>query len=169
MQHCTNNTPKTNHLKETKPSLQWSAVKQIAGMALASDSDLLLTNLQIESYDHLSEQDITNLINSAFLEPTKSFKRLESLPSHKEDVSPLTLPEPAVLSALKKLNPRKAAGPDGVPNWLLKEFAEILAHPVTSVLNSSFAKQRCPPSWKLADLVPVPKQKPVTDINKIFV
>ena len=155
---------KVNHLKQTKPSQWWSAVKRIAGMALASNS--LLTNLQFESSDRLSEQDIANLINSAFLEPTKSFQRLKSVPPNSEDLSPLTLPEPAVLSALKKLNPQKVAGPDGVPNWLLKEYAEILARPVTSVLNSSFAEQRCPPSWKMADVVPVPKQKPVTDINK---
>ena len=134
-------------------------------MTLASNSDSLLTNLQIESSDRLSEQDIANLINSAFLEPMKSFQRLESVPSNSEDLSPLTLPEPAVLSALKKLNPLKAAGPDGVTNWLSKEYVEILACPVTSVLNSSFAEQRCPPSWKMADVVPVPKQKPVTDIN----
>ena len=44
----------------------------------------------------------------------ESFQRLEFLLSHSEDLSPLTLSEPAVLSALKRLNPMKAAGLDGV-------------------------------------------------------
>ena len=46
-----------------------------------------------------------------------------------------------VCSVLQKLNPRKASGPDGVSNWILKEFAEILAQPVCSILDSSFAEQ----------------------------
>ena len=65
-----------------------------------------------------------------------------------------------------KLNPNKASGPDGIPNWLMREYAEILAPPVPSVLNNSFAEQRLPPSWKQADVVPIPKLKPVSNVNK---
>ena len=90
----------------------------------------------------------------------ESFQRLESLiPFHREDLSPLTLSEPAILSALKRFNPKKVGGPVGVPNWLLKEYEDILVGPVTAVLNSycSFAAQRRPSSLKMAH---------VTDINK---
>ena len=44
--------------------------------------------------------------------------------------------ESAVLSALLKLNPNKVPGPDCVPSWLLREYANLLARPITSVLNS---------------------------------
>ena len=63
---------------------------------------------------------------------------------------------------LRKLNPRKACGPDGIPNWFFKTFAEILAQPVCEILNTSFDEQKLPPSWKHADIIP----KPVTDVNK---
>ena len=53
-----------------------------------------------------------------------------------------------------QLSPHKAAGPDCVPSWLLLEYAKVLANPVT------------PSPWKLADVVPVPKQKPVEDLSK---
>ena len=46
---------------------------------------------------------------------------------------------------------------------MVKAYAGILACPVTAVQNSSFAEQRRPLSWKM---VPVPKLKPVIDINK---
>lgn len=52
-----------------------------------------------------------------------------------------------------------------VLSWLLKEYVEVRSAPVTSILNSCFAEQKCPPSWKMADIVPFPKLKPVTDIN----
>ena len=50
-------------------------------------------------------------------------------------------------------------------NWLLKEYADILSYPITSVLNRSFAEQRLPTRWKNADVIPVPKKKPVNDIK----
>ena len=67
---------------------------------------------------------------------------------------------------LKKLNTRKASGLDGISNWILKDYAEILAKPVCSVLSSSYKEQRLPSSWKYADVTPLPKQKTITDINK---
>lgn len=48
----------------------------------------------------------------------------------------------------------------------LKENADLLAGPVSAILNSSFHESRLPPSWKEADVVPVPKQRPINDINK---
>ena len=35
-----------------------------------------------------------------------------------------------------------------------------------SVLNSTFAEQKLPSSWKLTDVVPLVKAKPVTDVSK---
>ena len=53
-----------------------------------------------------------------------------------------------------------------MPNWLLKENADLLAPTITDILNSSFAERRLPPSWKPVDIVPIPKQKPIKDVNK---
>ena len=63
------------------------------------------------------------------------------------------------------INPRKASGPDGIPAWLLKENADLLSDK-SDIINSSFAERRLPPSWKSADTVPIPKQKPIKDVNK---
>ena len=65
--------------------------------------------------------------------------------------------ESVVLSALIKLNSRKAAGLDDIGNWLLREYAEILVQLITSILNASFREQRLPAPWKLADVVPLSK------------
>ena len=71
-------------------------LKQIAGIALAPGSDSLFANLQIEGSTILPEHwKISNQINSALLQPMESFQSLEPLPSHNEDLSPLTLLEPA--------------------------------------------------------------------------
>ena len=56
--------------------------------------------------------------------------------------------------------------PDGLPNWVLREFSDFIAGPITSIVNSRFSKQQLPPSWKQADVVPLPNQKPFQVINK---
>ena len=70
------------------------------------------------------------------------------------------------MKLLATLNPSKACGPDEIPNWLLKEYAELLAFPVSKIINSSFKEQRLPKIWKFADVSPLPKVKPVEDLKK---
>ena len=77
-----------------------------------------------------------------------------------------TVAEFCVLKKLIALNPAKASGPDGVPAWLLKENADLLAPVVTDILNCSYLEARLPQSWKLANVAPIPKQTPVYDVNK---
>jgi hypothetical protein len=45
-----------------------------------------------------------------------------------------------VLSHLQGIGSGKSSGPDNLPNWVLKSFADLLAEPVTVILESlSFA------------------------------
>ena len=92
----------------------------------------------------------------------------DSYPAEEAPASPAyVVSSDAVYFKLAALNSRKASGPDGVPRWLLKENADLLAPTITDILNSSFAECRLPPSWKSADIVPIPKQKPINkDVNK---
>ena len=69
-------------------------------------------------------------------------------------------------NALLIHNPTKAPGPDRVPSWLLREYASILMNLIEVVLNSSFCEQKLPQRWKMADVVPIPKEQPSLEINK---
>ena len=80
--------------------------------------------------------------------------------------SVLTVSTDSVDKKLSKLNPNKAHGPDGIPTWLLKENADLLVDPITDILNCSYREGHLPQSWKEADIVPIPKQKPIQDVNK---
>ena len=35
----------------------------------------------------------------------------------------------------------KASGPDGIPNWILKDYSDFLANPVTTIPNALFKEQ----------------------------
>jgi hypothetical protein len=63
------------------------------------------------------------------------------------------------------LDPRKVHGPDGIPTWLLKENADLLADLVKDILNCSYREDSLQKQWKEADIIPVPK-KTICDVNK---
>ena len=78
----------------------------------------------------------------------------------------LEVSEERVWKTLSKLNPFKSSGPDRIPNWFLREYADLIAFPVCKILHASFKEQRLPLSWKLADVTPLPKKKPVQILKK---
>ena len=73
-----------------------------------------------------------------------------------------------VKAILKHVNPRKATGVDGVPEWLLKRFHEELAPVVHDIICASIVQSKYPTSYKHALVSPVPKVDNPTDINNDF-
>jgi len=51
----------------------------------------------------------------------------------------------------------KAAGPDGLPNWLLRDFAPYLSQPLAAIFNAAIRLGYVPPVWKSAEVIPAPK------------
>ena len=70
-----------------------------------------------------------------------------------------------MLRQLNQVSASKASGPDNIPNWILKDFSEILAIPLCNIINSSLVEKRLPCIWKCADVIPIPKNKSITDVN----
>ena len=129
-----------------------------------------MRSLQHISEESLSALDLANLINDTFLSPMQDFTPLSAesfqLSQDHSTEQPFVVSTHAVYLQLVSINPRKASGPDSIPAWLLKENADLLSDTISDIINSSFAERRLPPSWKSADTVPIPKQKPIKDVNK---
>ncbi len=47
----------------------------------------------------------------------------------------------SVFTELKNLNASKAPRPDGIPNWILKTYGEILASPISNLLNTFYEEE----------------------------
>ena len=110
---------------------------------------------------------LADAVNKAFPEPMSTFTPLA--PDATLDVpypnSPLFL-EICILKKLSALNSAKSAGLDMIPPWLLKENADLSALLVTDIINYLFAEVRLLQSWKHADIVVIPKQVLVYDVNR---
>ena len=72
----------------------------------------------------------------------------------------------SVTEKLRQIDKSKASGPDNLPSWLLKTYADILAPTITDVLNSSFLEGEVPSMWKIANIAPLPKAQDIEDFNK---
>ena len=160
-------TSKVKHLRNCELHTWWKEVKSRSGMQSACHTDPTVLLKHIVSEPNCSPTVLANTINDAFLAPMISFTPL--IPDASSDIQsmdPPTVTESCVLKKLSSLNPAKASGPDGIPTWLLKENADLLAPVATDILNCSYSEAKLPRSWKHADIVSVPKQAPVYDVNK---
>ena len=82
------------------------------------------------------------------------------------DDEPLSVTEATVARKLKAVSTSRAGGQDNLPNWVLKEYAGILAPPIADILNTSLLECRVPRVWKLADVPPLPKAPTICDFIK---
>ncbi|XP_041654164.1 succinate receptor 1-like [Cheilinus undulatus] len=67
-----------------------------------------------------------------------------------------------MVTTLKHINIRKAAGPDHIPGRVLKECSNQV---LTDIFNTSLSHAIVPSCFKKASIVPVPKKPSVTSLN----
>ncbi len=77
----------------------------------------------------------------------------------------ITVSEDEVRRALKRVNVRKAAGPDGITGRVLRSCADQLAGLFTSIFNESLATSVVPTSFKKYVIIPVPKNNKPSCLN----
>ncbi len=82
-----------------------------------------------------------------------------------EEVSPLTLSVADVTRSFKRVNIRKAVGPDGIPGRVLKACAFQLAGVFTDIFNLSLSLSVVPSCFKKSIIVPIPKKNKITCLN----
>ncbi len=73
--------------------------------------------------------------------------------------------EDKVQRALKRVNVRKAAGPDGITGCVLRSCTDQLAGMLTSIFNESLATSVVPTSFKKSVIIPVPKNNKPSCLN----
>ncbi|XP_022803444.1 angiopoietin-2-like [Stylophora pistillata] len=125
---------KVENMKEENPGVWWREVKRLAGVQ--SSPGNVISQIQVEGVENISEKEFADLINWAFLEPLEEYRLhlpLSKLPVE-EDSLFLEVSEARMQSLLANLNPSK--------------------------------EQCLPQIWKMADVTPLPKTKPVKELKK---
>ncbi|KAI5618092.1 gastrula zinc finger protein XlCGF28.1-like [Silurus asotus] len=81
------------------------------------------------------------------------------------EVNTFTISEHDVRRAFKRVNTRKAAGPDGITGRVLKACADQLAPVFTEIFNLSLEQAVVPSCFKQSTIVPVPKKPQPACLN----
>lgn len=77
----------------------------------------------------------------------------------------LTVEEHEVRRMLRAVNPRKAAGPDGICGRVLKDCADQLVGVFAKLFNQSLSQSTVPSCLKSSTIVPLPKKTNITTLN----
>ena len=90
------------------------------------------------------------------------FEALNSTTAQKTPPPPsdqvLSLSPASVRRSLSRINPRKAAGPDGIPGRVWKACAAELTEVTTDIFNTSLSQAVVPTCFKEATIIPIPKK-----------
>ncbi|KAI3354999.1 hypothetical protein L3Q82_004799 [Scortum barcoo] len=82
-----------------------------------------------------------------------------------EDHCPPVISRADVCRTLKRINTRKAPGPDGIPGRALKVCADQLADVFADIFNMSLLQSVVPTCFKETIIVPVPKKTKILSLN----
>lgn len=69
-----------------------------------------------------------------------------------------------ILTALKQIKPKMTTGPDDIPAFIVRDCAQILAPPLTVLINLCLKYSIFPNSWKISKVCPVYKKGNQCDI-----
>lgn len=151
-------------LKDTRPRDWWREVKQLCGNGDSAQKDIRSI---LRIHTDCTDLDLADKINEAFVGVMQEYNPLsDDVMVLCEDDDPIQVTVDSVTTRLSKISASRAGGPDNLPNWVLKEFSDILAPALTEVLNQSFRESKVPHIWKLADVPPVPKGASIADFHK---
>ena len=113
---------------------------------------------------------LANTMNDFFVSVSDHLPRLNK--NHKVFDVNEELPDQYLISvyttfkALESVKANKATGPDNIPAWVLRNYANVLAPPLTAIFNNSLRKGVLPMEWKMANVIPLPKTSPPVSIEK---
>ena len=156
---------KIEGLRTTNPRDWWRSVKLITGQKMNPTQSL--TGLANRLHDG-DTQALADGVNRFFQGVSADICPLDDsiMPPLPEIVQcEFTINQADVEQKLSRINVYKAQGPDGLPNWLLRDFSTHLAGPVCAIYNASVREGHVPSLWKEANVVPVPKVHPPRAIH----
>ena len=145
----------------SNPHKWWSTVKKIAGLTPSNNISTVIYNGK--SY---SDSDLANLLNDKFVTAGNTFPPFTWTPLAIDNVlSDFYISVDDTEKALGYLKLHISVGPDGIPSWFLRKNASLISRPLASIFNASIYEGFVSSLWKCANVTPIPKCIPISDID----
>ncbi len=151
-------------LKHSDSRSWWKKTKAIIGLDTSGNHQL--QSLANEVCDG-NMKDLAERVNTFFHSVSAELDPLD--PTNAPDIT--QVPDQYIISqeiVEKKLlstKLSKAPGPDGIPNWILRDLCGLISKPICSIFNASLREGVLPTVWKCANVTPIPKVSPPRHIE----
>lgn len=148
----------------SNPKLIWSFIKHKKGRNSSYPAQMSLGNKVATS-----GSDICELFASQFSAVYSTHKL--SIPDQSciapvsNYLTTISVTRDQVFRVLKRLDPTKGAGSDGIPSIFAKKCAGALALPLCIIINKSLSSGIFPTAWKSALVIPLFKSGDSTDVK----
>ncbi len=149
-----------SHFQLNDSRRMWQGLKTICSSGNNSSAEVRADPLLAEELNTFYGRFECNVNGGAILPISASGSSRQS-----SDVCAITFSEDDVRRELKRVNVRKAAGPDGITGRVLRSCADQLAGLFTSIFNESLATSVVPTSFKKSVIIPVPKNSKPSCLN----
>ena len=121
-----------------------------------------IPSLKYEDRTAETDKEKVNLFNDFFTDVFSKDNGL--LPDINFDENPTKMPdlyfeEIDVYNVIEKLAPKFSTGPDLLNNFFIKKCAFFIASPIKKIMNVSLATGKIPKYWKIANVIPIYKNK----------
>lgn len=168
LERCAGGAKNTEFWKTVKPFISKKNKSGTADIALLIN-DKLIT----------SKEDVAMLFNEYYINVAKNIVRdnsrgdiqMDEYTKHPsvtkiqamQKETPVfnfqEVPEENILKSLKQLNPKKSTGYDGIQPRIVKMSADVIARPISLIINHGIKSNCFPDQLKFADLTPFFKNK----------
>ena len=153
-------TSKVEQLHSSDPRQWWKKTKRFLNIQQSNP----LSSLDFQGPPSQLAHDINDFFVSVSSHLPKVDRSILSSLSP-DYTSDFTISPAEVERRLVNINIHKAPGPDGLPNWFLRDFAPYISQPLAAIFNASIREGYVPPIWKAAEVIPVPKKPRPRHIN----
>jgi hypothetical protein len=154
-----------SHFTENNMNKVWHGMRLMSGYSNGSSKSCPLPKT---SFDFANELNSFYNRFDCYDFSKETSELIVSLTSAPMDGQPfLIVSEEEVRKEFSRLNPMKAAGPDGVTPRVLKLCCSQLASIFTFIFNWSFELSYVPQLWKLSCIIPIPKKANITCNNDL--
>ncbi|XP_051980215.1 uncharacterized protein LOC127641324 [Xyrauchen texanus] len=124
-----------------------------------------MTNYRTTSVACDKDASLPDVLNNFYarFEVQNDVVARKNTPPPNDQVLCLTMVD--VRKTLRRVNPRKAAGPDNIPGRVLRGCADQLADVLTDIFNISLSSAVIPTCFKATTIIPMPKKSSVSFLN----
>ena len=122
-------------MRTSNPLNWWRDTKWLTGQTSKRHELTSLVNSEAEG----DYQRLANIINDSLQHVSDDLSPLSNSSVYDSDIVPIEydIHPVEVFHKLSKINIRKSPGPDGIPNWFLRDYAFAISEPISHIFNAS--------------------------------